>query len=130
MFVKTVASFLRGYQIGTDQTATWADSASAGTEKTVTFTRPETPVQVHQVIIHNPSTETALTVKVYDVEADLGGADRNALLTTLSVPKNTTTKHNVEGLFNAGSAKIVLSNDSALGASGGFTATVRIRELV
>ena len=119
-----------GLKVGADQTATWADSAPENTEKTVTFARPETPVSFHQVIIHNPSTETALTVKVYDVEADLDGADRNALLTTLSVPKNTTTKHNVEGLFNAGSAKVVLSNDSALGESGGFTTTIRIREMV
>lgn len=130
-------SNLRQTQIGTDQTATWANSAAANTQVSVTITKPTVPVGEYELIIYNPSTVTDLTVKVFAVETALGGGTRDALVTTVSIPKsqsvtgttiNTQAKF-LHGIFNASDCKLVLSNDLILGASDGFSAYVRLREV-
>ena len=57
-----------------DQPAIWAASALAGTHKPLTFARPLQPAKRpvnHEVIVVNPSSISALNVKVYNVQASL-----------------------------------------------------------
>jgi hypothetical protein len=135
--VQLTGSTLRQTQISTDQTVTWANSNVVNTQKTVTFTKPTAPISEYEIIIYNPSTVTDLTVKVFAVETALGGGTRDALVTTVSIPKsqsvtgttiNTQAKF-LHGIFNASDCKLVLSNDLILGASDGFSAYVRLREV-
>lgn len=129
---------LRETQIGTDQTITWANSDAANTQKTVTFTKPAIPVSEYELIIYNPSTITDITVKIFNVETALGGSNRDALLTSINIPKaqtitGTTINTHVKlisGIFNGSNCKLVLSNDTVLGASDGFSAYVRLREVI
>lgn len=129
---------LRETQIGTDQTITWANSDAANTQKTVTFTKPAIPVSEYELIIYNPSTITDITVKIFNVETALGGSDRDALLTSVTIPKaqamtGTTINTHIKlisGVFNGGDCKLVLSNDTVLGASDSFSAYVRLREVI
>jgi hypothetical protein len=137
-YVKSKGNQLSGAQVGTDQTVTWANSDAANTQKTVTFTKPAIPVSEYELIIYNPSTITDITVKIFNVETALGGSDRDALLTSVTIPKSQTltgTTINthiklISGMFNGGDCKLVLSNDTVLGASDGFSAYVRLREVI
>lgn len=130
-----VSTDVSAVPIGVDQTANWAGAAAANTNVTITITRPPNPYKEHEVIVYNPSTDTDLSVKQMVVEASLGGAARDALLTTLSIPKAQTTsgtsvnthRRAVNSLFTAGNAKLIFSNDSV--ATATFTATVRVREI-
>lgn len=129
---------LQQTQIGTDQDLTWANSDAANTQKTYTFTKPDAPVEEYELVVYNPSTVTDLTVKIFNIEASLKGSDRDALITTVSIPKSqavTGTTINtyariVHGIFNGGNCKIVASNDTVLGGADGFTATFRLREVM
>lgn len=110
-------------------TAVWANSASANTAKTATLTKPLNPLSEYEIIVYNPSTESDLTCKVYNTELALDGDSRDALLTTLSFPKTVATIRLVHGLFNGCNGKLIFTNDTVIGGSGGFTATYRIREV-
>ncbi|MBT9166931.1 MAG: hypothetical protein DDT19_00255 [Syntrophomonadaceae bacterium] len=124
-------------QIDPDLLATWAHSAPANTNVVLTITDFKLPLKEHEIIVFNPSTATDLTVKIMAVEPSLGGASRNALLTTLSIPRSQTLtgtpidthRRRVENLLLTGTARLVLSNDTALGVTGGFTAVVRVRQI-
>lgn len=134
---------LSGEQIGSDLAFVFANSASANTQKTATVAVPEEgmatndPVQAYKIAVHNPSAVTDLTVKLFTVEASLGGAARDCLLESLVVPKAATVtgtainahEYLVGGMFCGGALKIVVSNDTVLGGADGFTATIRIREV-
>ncbi len=128
---------LRETQVGTDQTVTWANSDAANTQKTVTFAKPSTPMSEYELVVYNPSI-TDITVKIFNVETGLGSGDRDALLTVVNIPKaqaltGTTINTHIKlisGMFNGGACKLVLSNDAALGASDGFSAYVRLREVI
>lgn len=121
-----------------DQTAVYANSDAANTQKTFTLTPVAGFNDLSQFIldVYNPSTVTDLTVKVFAVESTLGGGTRDCYIGTASVPKSATvtgtaiSAHRL--LFNGGSAgcplKFVVSNNTVLGASDGFTATFRFRE--
>lgn len=136
--IEVTGRLLRKTQVGTDQTLTWANSDAANTQKTYTFTQPANPVEEYELSVYNPSTVTDLTVKVFTVEAALGGGSRDVLVTTVSVPKSQTITGTtisayskaLRGIFNGGDCKLVFSNDTVLGVSDGFSATLRLRELV
>lgn len=129
---------LRETQIGADQDLTWANSDAVDTQKVHTFTKPANPIEEYMLICYNPSAVTELTVKIFNIETNLKGADRDVLLTTISVPRRQTVTGTtieayariIHGIFNGGNCKIVVSNDFALGASDGFTATFRLREVM
>lgn len=122
----------------TDPTAVFANSASANTQATpITITKPTSVSQMHQISVYNPSTVTDLTVKVFTVATGLGGADRDVLIDTLIIPKaqavsGTTIVGYAETVYNwmnFGNGKLQVSNNTALGGSDGFTATLRVREI-
>jgi hypothetical protein len=129
---------LRETQVGTDQTVTWANSDAANTQKTVTFAKPSTPMSEYELVVYNPSAITDITVKIFNVETGLGSGDRDALLTVVNIPKaqaltGTTINTHIKlisGMFNGGACKLVLSNNTVLGASDGFSAYVRLREVI
>jgi len=135
--VQLTGSILRQTQAGTDQTIIWANSAAINTQQTVTFTKPASPVSEYELIVYNPSTITDITVKIFNVETSLGAGTRDALVTTVSIPKsqavtgttiNTQAKY-LHGVFNGTDCKLVLSNDTVLGVADGFSAYLRIREV-
>jgi hypothetical protein len=135
--VQLTGSTLRQTQISTDQTIIWANSAAINTQQTVTFTKPASPVSEYELIVYNPSTITDITVKIFNVETSLGAGTRDALVTTVSIPKsqavtgttiNTQAKY-LHGVFNGTDCKLVLSNDTVLGVADGFSAYLRIREV-
>lgn len=125
-------------QIGSDTNVVFANSAAANTQATaVTFNVSQGSVNEYSLIVDNPSTVTDLTCKVFSVEVDLDSTnDRDALITTISIPKAQTltgtaiqTHHEViNGCFSGGQLKLQFSNDTILGGSDGFTATVRLKE--
>lgn len=136
-YAKIIGEALLENQVGADQTLTWANSDAENTQKTVSFTKPAQPLSEYELIVYNPSTVTDITVKVFNVETSLGGASRDAFITSVSIPKsqmvtgttiNTYAKF-VHGMFNGGNLKLVLSNDTVLGASDGFSAYARLREV-
>jgi hypothetical protein len=136
--VLTEGSAVRGNQVGNDLQVTWAGSAAVDTQKTVTIVKPEVPVSEYEVVVYNPSTVTDLTVKIFNEEVALGGGNRQALLTTVTVPKSqmltgtivNTYVRLISGMFVGTNCTLVLSNNIALGVSDGFSAYVRIREVM
>lgn len=133
--VTLTGSIVKQTQVGADSTAVYANSDAANTQKTISFTAPTSPSQEYELIVYNPSTITDLTVKVFNVELLLASGTRDALITTVSIPKsqaitgttiNTYAKF-LHGLFNGGDVKMVVSNDTVLGVADGFTATARLR---
>lgn len=110
-------------EIIAEGTATWANSAAAGTEQNIDITDVRGGNSV--IVVHNPSTVTALTVSVRDVET-LNAAARYAQRTSFSVAANSDGSFAVEN-WPVGNARLVLSNDTALGLTDGFTAHVRVR---
>jgi hypothetical protein len=131
---------LRQRQVGDNLTFAFAHSANANTQKTATVAKPANPLMEYQLIIYNPSTTSDITVKLLAVEEDLGGegVDVEVLIDSFIVQKaqavsGTTISayavNLVGALFNGSNLKIVVSNNEALAADGGFTATVRIREV-
>lgn len=133
--VQSMGSSLKQTQLSTDQTAVYANSDPANTQKTINFTAPTSPSQEYELIVYNPSTVTDLTIKVFNTELVLGAGSRDALITTVSIPKSQTftgTTINtyarfIHGMFNGGDLKLVVSNDTVLGAADAFTAYARLR---
>ena len=134
---------ISGEQVDSDFSVTFANSSAADTQKVVAVEIPQETsdqsdaLQAYKFAVHNPSTVSALTLKLFTVEKSLGGADRSCLLETIEVPKAQAIKGTaidayeflVGGIFCGGDLKIVASNDTALGAAEGFAATIRIREV-
>lgn len=117
----------------------WANNALINTQVTVTFDLQDPRSSVIKIQVHNPSTVTALTVEVRDMFEDQDGAtDRFGLLTSFGVGANTTASKIVDLAGGSGPAinaaptviapriRIILSNDTALGAADGFTATMKV----
>ena len=135
-----VRTKLSGVQVSTDQTITFANSAAANNQQTVVIAAPTVGIGEYMLTVYNPSTVTDLTVKVFAVATGLGGADRDSLLTPdpIVIPKSqviTGTTVNcystlVHGIFCATALKLVVSNNTVLGAAEGFSATVRLREVM
>ena len=128
MIPKDVRLLGSNVQVGQDATATWANSAAANTEQNVDVAQPDNLRSRYRVQIHNPSLVTALTVVVRHV-VSLGGTARYAKVTEFVVPAGATVETLVEALFGGtDGTRVVLSNDTALGTTDGFTADVAIRE--
>jgi hypothetical protein len=115
-----------GDQIETDKSASWANSAAAGTVVNVDFSLPRDKNRKYGLTIHNPSGETALTINVLQKKQSLGGADRYAKQTTINIPINSTEIKTLEFLFLSSDCRLQVSNDTAIGLSGAFTSTVRL----
>lgn len=128
----------RDLQAGVDLPFGFSNNAGANTQKTATVKKPGDPVAKYKVSVYNPSTETDLTVKVFNTESSLGGGDRDCYLTSFVIPKAQTVTGTaisaydvlIEGMFYGGAVKFVVSNNSQVGAAGAFTATARIRETI
>jgi hypothetical protein len=129
MSPKSGLSLLSGRQICDDIPLTWANSSAANTQKTATVASLVDPMSEYAVTVHNPSAVSDLTCVVYNVIPSLGGADRDAELTTLTFSKGKTVTKLVHGMFMGGNVKLVLSNDTVLGAADGFIATIRLIEV-
>jgi len=135
-----VKSKLSGTAVGSDQAITFANSAAANNQQTFTIAAPATGIGEYMLTVYNPSTVTDLTVKVFAIAAGLGGADRDSLLTPdpIVIPKSqaiTGTTVNcystlIHGIFCGTAMKVVVSNNTVLGAAEGFTAAVRLREVM
>lgn len=115
-----------------DGTATWANSAAVGTIVDIDFPLP-TPLQgnaLYEVVVTNPSGVTDLTVRVKNKET-FGGTARYPELTSFPVAANSPDGKAVlvQGWLLGEGGRLSLSNDTALGASDGFTANVRIRKV-
>lgn len=125
-----------GVQLGDDLSFAFANSAVADTQVVQTISAPENQLQAYKISIYNPGASD-LTVKLMTTEEDLGGADRDCLLDTLSVPASATVTGTAVnayefltgGIFCGGDLKVVVSNDDAIGEIAGFTAIIRIREV-
>lgn len=107
---------------------TWANSAAAGTVQEAVGDDPGHTPGVAVVLVHNPSTATALTVRCLLRWTDTGGVDRYGELTSFSVPANSTQAVLVNGL-GLGVPVIRATNATALGVSGGFSAELRVEFL-
>lgn len=121
-----------GSQIGTDQTATWANSAAQNTTQDIDFTNAsELPFEGKIAIAaRNPSSVTDLTMIVYNKELSFGGADRYVELARFTVPKNTSAgKYYLVSGVIAPAFRLTFSNDTVLGGSDGFSANIRVRKL-
>ncbi len=113
-----------------DGSVSWANSAAAGTTNNIDVALPSALQNLYLISVTNPSTESALTVKVLNKET-LGGSAKYPELTRFSVAVNSPDGKSVlvQGWLLGEAGRLVLSNDTALGASGGFTAYVRVRKV-
>jgi hypothetical protein len=123
------ARLVQGTQIGTDMTAAWANNAGANTSVTIDIVKPLIPIMSYELTVYNPSTESDLTINVYQKKTALGGGDRYAFLTALNYQKTTTTAKVLEPLFCGGDVRLIISNDTLIGAAGAFTATLRLESV-
>ena len=134
---------LSGVQVGPDISFVFANSAAVNSQVSQIVAAPteataqNDPTQAYKIAVVNPSAKSDLTLKLFTVEKSLGGADNDCLLQVLDVPVAQTVSGTavqaheflVGGIFCGGDLKIVASNNTALGASDGFGAAVRIREV-
>lgn len=135
MKVQIIGNVIQQVQIGADQDVVFANSAAANTQNSLSVTAPESPSDQYELIVYNPSTITDLTVKVFNVELALALGTRDALITTLTIPKAATVTGTtinthvnfITGAFNGGDLKLVVSNATVLGVADGFTASFRLR---
>jgi hypothetical protein len=127
-----------GKQLGADLQFVFTNEASANTQKTKTIDKPIGAGKNYKFLVHNPSTVTDLTLKFFDVEASLGaGETTDCYITSVIIPKAQTITGTeisaysviIEGCFTSDTIKIAASNNTVLGATEGFTATVRVREV-
>lgn len=121
----------RNKLIDSEKTYTWANSASATTVVSNTFTPPTILQASGLYVIHvrNPSSVTALTLILYNVE-NLGGSDRDCELARFFVPVSSVRAFIVQGwMLGSANPKLSITNDTVLGGSDGFSATVRVRAL-
>lgn len=104
----------------------WANSAAASTVVNVDIDRDAPSPCV--VTVRNPSTVTALTVKVQGKET-LGGAARYPELASITVDANSVKQFFIDELWLVGEGgRLAISNVLALGAADGFTGQARVRQ--
>jgi hypothetical protein len=130
-----------GRKIGSDNAIVFANSALVNTQVSVDIAIDKTTLPGARprftLEVYNPSTVTDLTVKLMSKALALGGAARDCLIETIIIPKSqaiTGTTVNtylnlLEGLFIGDDLKLIVSNNTALGAAEGFTAYARVREV-
>jgi hypothetical protein len=120
---------VNGVQQGSDMTAAWANNAGAATTVTIDITKPLLTLMSYELTVYNPSVDSDLTINVYQKKTALGGGDRYAFLTALNYQKTTTTSKVLEPLFCGGDVRLIISNDTLIGAAGAFTATLRLESV-
>lgn len=113
-----------------DGSVTWANGAGQGTIQDVAL---DIPGRVnggseYHIFVHNPSTATALTLKIQTMET-MGGEDAYADIATIAVPANGTKSAKVSGFGKGDGGRFRFTNDTAVGASGAFTAAFRVRKV-
>jgi hypothetical protein len=132
----SVIKDIAGNKVGADQNAAFANSAAVNTQVTVNIAKPASVKNVYKFGVYNPSTVTDLTVKVFNVEPSLAGGDRLELVGTFTVPKTQSMTGTTvsmmaaafEGCFVGTNVRLIVSNNTVLGASDGFSASIRVRE--
>lgn len=135
---RTYGREILGGQVGVDIAVTWTNNSSANTQKEIVISIPADPVEEYMLIIYNPSLITDVSFKLFNIEGSLGGAERYALLTNVLCSKKLTISGTVidtyaipiHGIFCGTNIKTVLSNDSPLGATEGFTLYFKIRKVM
>ena len=119
-------------QIGDFQEFSFANGNSVNTQKEIIFPAPANIREYHLFLFHNPSTETDLTVKIFNT-VTVGGQTRVFVDSFIVPAKNTVTGTNLETdmrnkfgeLFMlGGDVVLVISNNQVIGGSGGFTGRV------
>jgi hypothetical protein len=123
-----------------DKNIVFANSASQHTQKIIDIAKPTSGMIVneYEIVVYNPSTASDLTVKVFTQETFLNGATKYSLVDTLQVGKSASTtgttvdcrSFRVDTMFISGNCRLIVSNDTALGEAEGFTATIRITEII
>jgi len=122
----------------TDPSVAFANNDVANTQKTITLTKPSGTIKkYHRLVFHNPSTETDLTVKVFNKNA-IGVETKQFMGSFIVNAKATVTGTNIEtdartilrDLFLGGSdVELVISNNQVIGGAGAFTGTVQVYAL-
>lgn len=132
-----VVNAITAQQISTDQAVAFANSALINTQVAIDFTRPAMTKDRYKLVCYNPSTTSDLTIKIFDKVLSIGGGTHYALIDTVTIPMSqsitgTTEEAHTkfyEGLFVGNDLRLVVSNNTALGAAAGFTAYIRLREV-
>ncbi len=135
-----MSDIILGRTVGEDNAAAFAHSAAANTQVTIDIPNSTifpSPRDRCVIEVYNPSTVTDLTIKIFAKALALGAGTRYALIDTVTIPKSQTitgTTINaylkiIEGMFVGEDLRLVVSNDTILGAAEGFTAYVRVREV-
>lgn len=111
---------------------TWANNDAVNTAKNIDTGTDGSDGDDYEIIVRNPSTVTALKVSVRTKELALGGADRfpekESFTVAVNQPEGVTLI--VRGWEIASQpGRLVLSNNTVLGAADGFTADVRVRKI-
>lgn len=115
-------------QVGADLTAAWANSAAVDTPVSNNLAQPLEIRAKYRVQVQNPSTETALTIKVKN-KVTIGGAERLVEVASIAVAANSEKEALVEGMFGGdGGVQLTATNDTAVGLTGAFTANLAVRE--
>jgi hypothetical protein len=115
-------------------TLTWANNSPANTQKTFDINLDS--VGGIKILINNPSSETDLTVQVDDYrgitayQKDMFGvAKQTSISRIVKKVGGTSDASPSAGYVVKPSARIVVSNDSALSGTGGFSATVTVIQI-
>lgn len=114
-----------------DTTVSWANSDPVNTLKNVVIVNPDILAEDNQYVVYvtNPSTETALDIRVANKILD-DVTDRFPTLPggVFTIPVNTPDGQGsvVDGLFVGLEGRIQLDNTTVIGAGGAFTARVQV----
>jgi hypothetical protein len=118
-----------GWTQHNDQTVNFANSRAQDAATNVDIPAESiTPPNRHAIYVYNPGA-VAITVKINAMEV-IGANTRPMLLATLSVPAGAGRGVTVDGLLQSGGgARLIFSNDAAVGGAGVFDAELRLRSL-
>lgn len=131
-------NYTTGTAVGDDNAVVFENSAAANTQVNVDIAKPSNPKNRYLLTVYNPSTITDLTVRIFAKDLALGGDIRYSHLDTIAIQKSqafngltiNSYSYLLEGAFIGTDLRIVIMNDAALGAADGFSAYIRVREVV
>lgn len=108
---------------------TWAGGASADTPKEIDIPLPVDLQSdgLYQVLVYNPSTETAITVQPQIKWIDIDDNVRYSDLNSYSVGKGVDIAKNIQGLLMGKGGRIKITNDSAI--TNSYTAHIQVRKI-
>lgn len=111
-----------------ESSVTFANSAAQNSQQNCDIDLPGAMGGQYLISISNPSA-SALTIKVALVEK-FGGLTKYCVLTSIAAPAGYDGACAlVANLMIASGARLIVSNDTALGGGGGFTGLIRVRRL-